>query len=79
MERASFAPPNLFAENSAIIMVLEQRSGRLPEEVERRGFRYFLEVFIARNFLEDWVTNLNVAPTLVEKCARLIQYAKNDC
>jgi hypothetical protein len=67
-----------FTENSATMIIPEQESGRLPEEVERRGFKYFLEVFIARDFLEDWVTDLNVAPTLVEKCARLIQYAKND-
>jgi hypothetical protein len=39
---------------------------------------YFLEVFIAREFLEDWRTNLEAEPTLEQKCARLIKYATDD-
>jgi hypothetical protein len=47
-------------------------------EAEKLGMAYFLDVFIAREFLEDWIGNLNAEPTLQEKCARLIQYAMND-
>ncbi len=50
------------------------------EEVEAkaRGFEYFLEVFIAREFLDDWRPTQRKAPTDLECCERLIGYAVND-
>ena len=39
---------------------------------------YFLEVFIARDVLDDWTASLQGPPTLEDKCTRLIDYAIND-
>jgi hypothetical protein len=44
--------------------------------VQAAGLKYFLEIFIAREVLEDWVTDAE--PTVQDKCARLIEYATND-
>ena len=67
-----------WAENSKAIVAQEPASGGLPAEAEKLGLKYFLEVFIARDFLDDWKGSLDEEPTLQEKCARLIQYAIND-
>ena len=67
-----------WTENSETIVAREPESGGLPGEAEKLHLAYFLEVFIARDLLEGWATNLGVEPTVREKCARLIQYAIND-
>jgi hypothetical protein len=64
--------------NSVVIVAPEPESGGLPAEAEKQGLKYFLEVFIARDFLEDWKANLDAEPSPQEKCARLIQYAITD-
>jgi hypothetical protein len=53
-----------WAENSTAIVAREPESGNLPLEAERLGLSYFLEVFVAREFIEDWTANLNAQPTL---------------
>lgn len=63
---------------SPTIAAPEPDGGGLPEEAERLMLDYFLEVFIARDFLEDWSSDLDQSPTLQDKCNRLISYAKND-
>ena len=55
--------------------VEEDESGGIPPEARQVGAEYFLEVFIARPFLEDWARTLDAVPTAEERCARLIQYA----
>jgi hypothetical protein len=67
-----------WVENSEAIVAREAESGELPAEAERLGLSYFLEVFIARNFVEDWIAGLSTQPTLEQKCARLIKYAVTD-
>jgi hypothetical protein len=67
-----------WTESSPAIVVVEPQARQLPEEAEKLGLDYFLDVFIARDFLEDWKANLDVEPTLQEKCSRLIQYAATD-
>ncbi|PTY03017.1 hypothetical protein DB347_22745 [Opitutaceae bacterium EW11] len=42
------------------------------------GLRYFLEVSIAREFLQDWRPSLKDPPTLEICCERLIEYAIHD-
>jgi hypothetical protein len=39
---------------------------------------YFLEVSIAREFLEDWQASLPNPVTSTQRCDRLIEYALND-
>jgi hypothetical protein len=67
-----------WTENSKAIVVVEPQARRLPAEDAKLGMEYFLDVFIAREFLEDWTPNLDAPPSLQEECARLIQYALTD-
>ncbi|MEH2500318.1 hypothetical protein V1294_006797 [Bradyrhizobium sp. AZCC 1678] len=64
--------------DSMAVVAPEPESGGLPTEAEKHALKYFLEVSIARDFLEDWSANLDAEPILQEKCARLIQYAITD-
>lgn len=42
------------------------------------GLEYFLEVFVAREFLEGWSETRGSPASHNEQCLRLIQYAEND-
>lgn len=48
------------------------------QQAAKLGLRYFLEVSIAREFLDGWATNFAQPPSPQEKCLRLIKYATND-
>jgi hypothetical protein len=39
-----------------------QNRGGLPQDAEELGLKYFLEVFIARDFVEDWAASLEDGP-----------------
>ena len=67
-----------WTENSEAIVAHEPEAGGLPVEAERLGLDYFLETFIAREFLEGWMSTLAEMPTLQQKCTRLISYAIHD-
>lgn len=72
-----------WTENSKALVLHEPESGELPYEAKKLGLHYFLEVFVARDFLEDWAinlkaANLNAEPTVQQKFARLIHYAIYD-
>lgn len=67
-----------WTEGSQVVVASEPEAGGLPDEALRRGFDYFLEVFVAQEFLEDWRAGLSAEPTLQEQCRRLIQYAVYD-
>lgn len=47
-------------------------------EAERQGFAYFLEVEIAREFLEGWADDFKTSPQVQEICDRVIYYATYD-
>jgi hypothetical protein len=63
---------------SAAIIAKEPESGEVPEPAAREGLKYFLEVFLAREFLEGWESTLGRTPTDEERCERLIRYAIDD-
>ena len=44
-----------WAEGSQAIVASEPDAGGLPAEAQKLGLKYFLEVFVAREFLEGWV------------------------
>lgn len=67
-----------WTEASHAITVTEPDRRFPAAQLTRVGLRYFLEVSIARDFLDGWTTNVAQAPSLQEKCARLIKYATND-
>ena len=62
--------------SSNALVAKEPEEGGLPVGVQEQGMKYFLEVFIAREVLEDWVTD--AVPTVAQRCDRLIQYAITD-
>lgn len=64
--------------DSKAIVAIEQDDGSLPGEVRSMGMSYFLEVFLAKEFLEGWIASQAHQVTIEEKCARLISYAIND-
>jgi hypothetical protein len=63
---------------SQAILVAEADDWGMSPEARELGLSYFLEVFVAREFLNGWTKNSDTEPTLQEKCARLIQYVVND-
>jgi hypothetical protein len=63
---------------SEAIVATEPASGGLPESARRRALAYFLEVFVAREFLDDWVSSSSTPPTPEEQVQRLIHYAVYD-
>jgi len=67
-----------WSDTSEAIVAYEPEAGGMPLEAERLNLKYFLEVFIARNFIEDYTANCDTQPTLQQKCARLIAYAVSD-
>jgi hypothetical protein len=64
--------------DSEAIVAHEPQGGGLPLQAVHLGLSYFLEVFVARDFLSGWTVHLAVQPTLHQMCARLIEYAAND-
>lgn len=59
----------------------EPDAGGLPPEAAAIGATYFIEVFIANEFLKGWRgwrASQNQSATAKEQSERLIQYAIND-
>jgi len=50
----------------------------VPREAAEAGMQYFLEVFITREVVEGWLSNLDEKPTLAAICQTVIQYATYD-
>jgi len=67
-----------WSKGSKAVVAHEPKTGGVPQEVQAQGMKYFLEVFVARDFLEDWKRTLDKEPTRDEVCARLIHYAIHD-
>jgi hypothetical protein len=67
-----------WTENSEAIVAREPTSGGPPTEAEKLGLKYFLEVFVARDFLDGWSANLGATPAVQQRCSRLIQYVLRD-
>jgi hypothetical protein len=67
-----------WTKDSIAIVDYEPAAGGLPIEAERLGLQYFLEVSIARDFIEDWAASSDAGAMLEQQCARLIVYAITD-
>ena len=61
-----------WTENSKAIVLREPESGELPNIDKELDLKYFLEIFIAHDFITEWASSLNTLPTLQEKCSKLI-------
>ena len=64
--------------DSVAIVEREPEEGGLPAGAAQFGADYFLEVFIAREFLDGWVSDRPSATRPEDACAILIQYAEFD-
>ena len=67
-----------WSSESPAIVEVEPSSGGLPAAATKAGLKYFLEVFVAREFLAGWESGLDKAPSARERCERLIRYAVDD-
>ncbi len=64
--------------DSEVLLVREPDDGSVPQEAMSAGMSYFLEVFIARDFIVDWISNTSTLLTESEKCDRLMHFARFD-
>jgi hypothetical protein len=60
------------------VVTQEPDTGELPPEAAALGASYFVEVFVANEFLEGWRRNERPDATVKEQCERLIHYAVHD-
>jgi len=68
-----------WAPNSDAVAAAPDPDERLvPVELEAQGFRYFLEVSVAKEFSQGWQSTLKRPPIPMQLCERLIQYAVHD-
>jgi hypothetical protein len=67
-----------WTEDSDSIVANEPPGGRPPLEAVNAGLKYFLEVSIAKDFIEDWSRTVSGTPNSSSICKRVIQYAIND-
>jgi hypothetical protein len=64
--------------DAVAVVAREPGQGGVPAEAAAVSARYFIEVFIAREFLEGWCDAAGRATTARERCERLITYAVTD-
>jgi len=64
--------------NSDIILLYEEADDEGIKESEGIKYYYLIEVFLAKEFLEDWEASLNYKPSIEEKAKRLHEYSIND-
>jgi hypothetical protein len=67
-----------WTENSHVVIERVTETGLATTQAVKCGLKYFLEVSIAQEFLQDWKENLGAEPSLKQQCARLVQYAMTD-
>lgn len=76
------SPRGEWSEQSVAI-VAQDVNGYAPEQIAKRGFKYFLEIFITNEIIEDWIAIKKTTSDNVESieslCAMVIFYAENDC
>lgn len=77
-EAATIYAAEPWAVDSKALVAQEPPAGGLPAEAKAAGLKYFLEVAIARDFLDGWIASLDHAPSAQELCDRLIRYAITD-
>jgi len=63
---------------STAIIAQEPEEGGVPPEAEAIGATYFIEIFIARDFLGDWIDYEEREISLQEQCEVLVHYAIHD-
>lgn len=61
-------------------IVLSTGEGETKVTIEKNGgsFHYLIEVFLAKEFIEDWIKSQSHLPNSTEIAQRLYNYAIND-
>lgn len=67
-----------WSRTSAAVVATEPDDGSVPRDAASLGATYFIEVFVAHEFLAGWKSSVNPDASETEQCERLIQYAIND-
>jgi hypothetical protein len=67
-----------WTEDSDALVMREPEAGGIPQSAAEKGMTYFMEIFIATEFLDGWQANEKRELSLEERCSRLIHYAKYD-
>jgi hypothetical protein len=63
---------------SVAFVAMEPDDGTVPPECASHGAVYFIELFIAKEFLVGWAASQAGDVPHKEACERLIQYATDD-
>lgn len=63
---------------SEACVAMEPDDEDIPSKASKIGAKYFIEVSIAKEFLEGWVESEGLTPSDRERCDRLIHYAIYD-
>lgn len=64
--------------NSDIILAYGEDGDRGEKIYNERKYYYLLEIFLAKEFINDWVESLNYMPSSEDIAKRLYEYAIND-
>lgn len=64
--------------NSEIILIAEAEESTEPIVIGDKTYYYLIEVFLAKEFIEDWLLTLEGKPTDIQIVDRLHQYVVND-
>lgn len=63
---------------SSAVVATEPDDGAVPRDAASQKAKYFIEVFVAQEFLAAWKANVKPYASEIERCERLVQYALND-
>ncbi|MFW5920869.1 MAG: hypothetical protein ACOCUS_03430 [Polyangiales bacterium] len=64
--------------DSDAVVAREPMNGGAPREAKAKGAVYFIEVFIAKEFLRRWSAAKGRGSSTRQRCERLIHYAIHD-
>ena len=62
--------------DSDIMLFFAEDGGE--KEYEGKKYYYLIEVFLAKEFIQDWVSTLDYRPSSLDIAKRLYNYATND-
>ncbi len=64
--------------NSDIILSYAEGGDEGVKEEDGKKYYYLIEVFLAKEFVDDWEASIDYVPSIEEKAKRLYDYAIND-
>lgn len=64
--------------NSDIILANAEEDGSNIKIENGKEYYYLIEIFLAKEFIEDWIRSLDYSPSQGEIANRLYEYAIND-